>query len=554
VPATETGTLSAAQKRLALVAAILGSAVVGIDSTVANIALPAISEDLGGGLAGQQWVANSYLITLASLILIGGSFGDLFGERRIFVIGVVGFGVTSVLCAIAPNILFLIGARALQGVSGALLTPAALAIIVAVFSERERGAAIGSWTAWSGIGMLAGPLVGGQIVDAFSWRWIFALNVPIVLLTLALAASAVPERRPDAGARPRIDALGGLLCALGLAGPTFALIQQPELGWSSPGVWGPGLGGIATFAAFLFYESRARAPMLELGLFRRRNFSIGNLQTLAMYAGLSILGFFLTLFLQQVAGYRAVEAGAMMLVPTGIMFLLSKRFGALADRYGPKLFMSVGPLFTAAGFLLMLRFDTTVSFWGDLLPALVVFSLGLAITVSPLTAAVLADADEHNAGIASGINDAIARTAGLLATAAVGAVVAASFASTLDARLASRPLPPPARAAVEDAKLRALDRVDLRAVPAAERTAVAAANDAASVGAFRLACMVGALLLGLAALAGAVGLRGRRREVRAEQCPGGHFVGAPRDAGARSPPVRDARPAVREPVASGSGR
>jgi EmrB/QacA subfamily drug resistance transporter len=375
-PEGATPRISERQKRLALVAAILGSTVVGVDATVANVALPSISEDLGGGLAGQQWVANAYLITLASLILVGGSLGDLFGERRVFVAGVSGFAVTSVLCAVAPTIEVLIAARALQGISGALLTPAALAIIVAVFTPEERGGAIGSWTAWGGMGMLVGPLLGGYIVDQFSWRWIFALGVPIAALALAATASAVPDRRPGADVHPRLDGVGGLLCVLGLAGPTFALTQQPAFGWSSPAVWAPGLAGLALFTAFVLYEARSSKPMLELGLFRRRNFAVGNLQTLAMYGGLSILGFFLTLFLQQVAGYPAVKAGAVMLVPTSVMFVLSRRFGALADRYGPKWFMSVGPLFTAAGFLL--RLDVTVSFLGDLLPALLVFSLGLA--------------------------------------------------------------------------------------------------------------------------------------------------------------------------------
>ncbi len=235
VPGEAARRVSERQKRLALVAAILGSTVVGVDATVANVALPSISEDLGGGLAGQQWVANAYLITLASLILVGGSLGDLFGERRVFVVGVSGFAVTSVLCAVAPTIEVLIAARALLGISGALLTPAALAIIVAVFTPEERGGAIGSWTAWGGMGMLVGPLLGGYIVDQFSWRWIFALGVPIAALALAATASAVPDRRPGADVHPRLDVVGGLLCVLGLAGPTSpSPSSRPSAGAAPP--------------------------------------------------------------------------------------------------------------------------------------------------------------------------------------------------------------------------------------------------------------------------------------------------------------------------------
>ncbi len=525
---SRTARVSPAQQRAALFAAILASTIVSVDATVVNVALPAISDDLGGGLAGQQWVANGYLLTLAALILISGSLADLFGERRIFALGVAGFGVTSVLCAIAPSIEALVAARTLQGVSGALLTPAALAIIVAVFPADERGKAIGTWTAFGGIGILIGPLVGGQIVDSISWRWVFALQVPLVAGALVLAVTAVPE---GAGrqAGTRIDYLGAVLCAAGLAGISFALIQQPVSGWGSPRIYGPLLAGAMTFAAFIVYELRARAPMLPLELFTRRNFAVGNVQTLMMYGGLAILTFFLTLFLQQVAGYSALEAGTVMLVPTGFMFVLARRFGAMADRSGPKLFMSLGPAISALGFFLLMRLDETVSFTTDLLPALLLFSLGLSMTVPVLTAAVLADADEHNAGIASATNNAIARTAALLATAAIGSVVAGSFGGVLDERLGDRALPAEARAAVEDAKRRSLGRLDLAAVPAAERQSVAEANADASVSAFRLSAGIGGGLLLAAALIGAAGLRNPRRDVRAQECPGGTVVGHPRD-------------------------
>src|SRR4051812_33746582 len=308
-------TLSAdTRKRLSLLAAIMGSFVAFLDSTVVNVALPAIERDLGGGLAGQQWVVNAYLLVLGSLILVGGRLGDVFGERRVFSIGVAGFGAMSLVCAVAPTVGVLVAGRALQGLFGAMLTPSALAVIVAAYPPAERGAAIGSWTAWIGIGGLIGPVAGGWIIDTASWRWVFAINVPFVLATLALVWIAVPARQLGAD-RPPVDWLGGVLCALGLAGPVYALVRQPELGWGA-GVLAPLAVGLALFALFLAHEARTPSPMLPLALFRRRNFAIGNAETLTMYAGLSILGFFLTLFLQQVAGWSAVRAGSAMLPTT----------------------------------------------------------------------------------------------------------------------------------------------------------------------------------------------------------------------------------------------
>ncbi len=516
-------------KQGALVAAILGSTVVSVDSTVVNVALPAIGDDLGGGLAGQQWVANAYLLTLAALILVSGSLADLFGERRVFTAGVAAFGVTSVLCALAPSIEALVAARALQGVSGALLTPAALAILIATFPVEERGKAIGTWTAWGGIGILLGPLLGGQIVDSTSWRVVFAINVPLVLGTLALAARYVPEGgRARGGARPHVDVRGALLCAAGLAGPTFALIEQPTHGWGSALVLAPGLAGLALFALFLRHEARTPEPMLPLGLFTRTNFRWGNVETFAMYGGIAIFGFFVGLFLQQVAGWSALEAGTIGLVPTGVMFALSRRFGALADRYGPRLFMGLGPMLVALGFLAMLRLDTDVSFLTDLLPALALFSLGIAVTVSPLTAAVLADADESNAGIASAVNNAVARTAGLLATAAVGAALAASYTARVDANLEGARLSAPAAAVVERAKARALDVPDPAALPAPERARVVAATQDAAIDAFRLGMLIAAALLATGGLVGLLRIRNPERgEVHCVDCPAGQLTAAP---------------------------
>ncbi len=517
------------RRRLALVAAILGSFVVGLDATVVNVALPAVSEDLGGGLAGQQWVSNAYLLTLGSLILIGGSLGDVYGERRVFTVGVAGFGAASLICALAPSIELLVVARGLQGVFGALLTPAALAVIIAVFPPDERGAAIGSWTAWQAISGVIGPFVGGWLIDQASWRLIFAINVPFVLITIALIAVAVPGRN-GALERRRVDWLGAVLCAMGLAGPVYALIHQPVAGWSSPEVYVPLVAGLIIFGAFLRHESRTRDPMLPLSLFSRRNFSAGNLETLAMYGGLSITFFLMVLFLQQVAGYSALEAGVSTLPVTAVMFLLSKRFGALADRFGPRAFMGGGPLLSAVGLLWFVRMPADVDYLVDLLPGLVLFALGLAITVAPLSAAVLADADESNAGIASATNNAVARVAGLVAIAGLGAVIAGSFAGSIDQRLEGQVLSPAAARSVDEAKRATLAQAKVDGLEVSEANVVADAVQGASLSAFHEGMAISALLVGLGGVIGLVGIRNARREVLAEDCPGGPLAGAPRDA------------------------
>jgi EmrB/QacA subfamily drug resistance transporter len=521
------------RKRLALLAAIMGSFVAGLDATAVNVALPAIRADLGGGLAGQQWVSNAYLLALGSLILVGGSLGDVFGERRVFSIGVAGFGIVSLLCALSPSIEVLIACRALQGAFGALLTPSALAVIVSAFPPAERGAAIGSWTAWSGIATVIGPLAGGFLVDAVSWRLIFAVNVPFVVATLVLVSLAVPARERGI-ARARVDWLGAALTFLGLAGPVLALIRQPVVGWGSPQVWGSGVGGLVLLGVFLLHERRTPAPMLPLGLFKRRNFAVGNVQTFAMYGGLGITFFLLVLFLQEVAGYRALQAGFALLPSTIVMFVLSKRMGKLADRFGPRLFMGLGPLTAAVGLALMLGLGPRVNYLTDLLPALVIFSVGLACTVAPLTAAVLSDADESNAGIASGVNNAIARIASLLAIAAVGAIISAQFNSTLDQRLGDIKLTPVARSVLTQARSQTLARVN----PAAVGEPAALAVQSASVHAFRVGIGISAVLVALGGVLGLAGIRNPRRTIPCEDCAGGQLAGQPLDT------ARDRLPAV----------
>jgi EmrB/QacA subfamily drug resistance transporter len=508
--------------------------VVTVDATVVNVALPAIEEELGGGLAGQQWTANAYLVTLGSLLLIGGSLGDIFGERRVFALGVAAFGATALLCAVAPTIEMLVAARALQGVAGALLTPAALAVIVATFPPDERGKAVGAWTAWGGIGTVLGPLIGGQLVDAASWRWIFAINIPLVLVTMALILRVVPQGRRT-GERKHVDVAGAALCAIGLAGMTFGLIEQPLRGWDDPAVFLSLAIGALLFASFLAWERRAPAPMLPLGLFKRRNFTIGNVETFSMYGGLGVVFFLLVLYLQEVAGYSALEAGTATLPVTLVMFAFSQRFGMMADRSGPRFYMGVGPLVAAAGLVLLAMLDAQVDYFTDLLPGLLLFSLGLSLTVAPLTATVLADADEHNAGIASGVNNAIARVAGLVAIAAVGAVVAAQFGSSLDEKLGATARVPGVAAAVEEAEKQPLAAVSAEDVPLEVRDRVVEAGREASVTAFHVGVGIAATLVALGGVLGLIGIVNPRRKVAARDCPGGQLVGVSREGARQSP-------------------
>jgi EmrB/QacA subfamily drug resistance transporter len=516
---------SAKAKQLTLVACILGSGIVLLDGTVVNVALPTIQRALGGGLAAQQWIVNGYLLTLGSLILVGGSLGDLFGERRVFAVGVAGFGVASALCAAAPSIGVLVAARALQGLAGALLVPSSLAVIVNTFPQEERGPAIGSWTAWGSIAGVLGPLAGGELLAIASWRWIFVINVPLAAACVTLILTAIPASAPRAAGARHVDVLGGLLCALGLGGPVFALIEQPRLGWSSAAVTGPLLAGVVLLALFTLYESRTSQPMLPLRLFRRRNFSAGNVETFSMYAGLSILFFFLILFLQQIGGYSPLKSGLATLPVTIVMFFASRRFGALADRFGPRFFMGAGPLIAAVGLLLFQNTGLSVHYLTEVLPPLLIFALGLSMTVAPLTAAVLAGS-EQEAGIASGVNNAVARVASLLGTAAVGAAIASSFTSAIDSRLSGVQLGRAAQAAVREAKRLPLGKPKLSGVPSPQAHAVAAAAEGASLHAFHLGMLIAAALVAIGGAIGAAGIRNpRRAHVKASECAAGQLVG-----------------------------
>lgn len=401
----------------------MGSSIVFVDGSVVNVALPAIQRDVGGGLALQQWVVDAYLLTLGALLLVGGSLGDLFGARRMFLIGIVSFGIASVLCAAAPDGTTLILARGLQGIAGAILTPAGLAVIAANFSGEERGAAVGSWTAWTGVSFVIGPLVGGWLITHGSWRWVFLINVPIAIATAALVLYAVPAREPG-NERARVDVVGGVLCVLGLGGPVFALIEEPRRGWGDPLIFAPFAGGLALLVLFVWWERHHPQPMLPLRLFAKRNFTVANVETLTVYAALSTLTFFLVLFLQQLAGYSALRSGLVLVPITIVMFLLSPRVGRLSMRHGPRIFMGAGPLLTGVSLIPLARLKPGFDYWWELLPWLLLFAVGLAMIVAPLTSTVLADAGERDSGIASGVNNAIARVAGLLGIAVVGAAIA----------------------------------------------------------------------------------------------------------------------------------
>ena len=399
--------------RWVLLTTILGSGVVMLDGTVVNVALARIGDELDAGFAGLQWTLNGYTLTLAALILLGGSLGDRFGRRRVFVVGTVWFAAASLLCATAQSIEWLVAARGLQGVGGALLTPGSLALIAATFDERDRGAAIGAWSGFGGLAGAAGPFVGGWLVDAVSWRAVFLLNLPLAAVVVVVALRHVPETR-DPSVTGRIDVAGAVTAALGLAGLTYGLIQQ---------VWWPVALGVVALVAFVAVERRSAAPLVPLELFTSRLFVAANLVTLAVYAAIGTVFFLLVLQLQVVAGFSPLQAGSATLPVTLVMLSLSSRAGALSQRIGPTLPMTVGPLLAATGLLLMLRVGAGASYLADVLPAVLVFGLGLAAMVAPLTATVLGAAPGEHAGVASGVNNAVARTATLLAVAALPALV-----------------------------------------------------------------------------------------------------------------------------------
>jgi len=431
-PAADDGLVRYASPRgrWILVATILGSGIAFLDGTVVNVALPTIGRELHAGLASLQWTVNAYTLTLAGLLLLGGSLGDRNGRRRVFVVGVAWFAVASLLCALAPNAGVLIAARALQGVGGALLTPGSLAIIEASFHPEDRSTAIGAWSGLSGVTTAIGPFLGGWLVEAFSWRLIFLINLPLAAAVIWVSQRHVPESR-DPAAAPQLDLTGAALAALGLAGVTYALTAGADRGWTDPLILTTGVGGVLALAAFVVVERTSRHPMLPLDIFASRQFTAANLVTFLVYAALGGSFFLLPIELQRVAGYSPLASGVALVPVTLVMLLLSARAGRLAQRVGPRLPMSLGPLVAAVGLALLARIGADGSYLADVLPGVLVFSLGLSLTVAPLTSTVLAAASAERAGVASAVNNDVARVAGLLAVAVLPVAAGISGSAAL---------------------------------------------------------------------------------------------------------------------------
>jgi EmrB/QacA subfamily drug resistance transporter len=422
-PAGEGVRLQSSAGRYILAAAVLGSGMAFLDGTIVNVALRTIGRDLDATLPQLQWVSNGYLLSLASLILIGGSLGDRFGRKRIFLLGVGWFAVASALCGVAQSPNQLIAARVVQGIGAALLTPGSLSMIQGSFRRRDRARAIGAWSGLGGIAAAVGPFVGGWLVQYASWRWAFFINLPLAAITYVVAHVHVPETKDPEMARG-FDVLGAALCSIGLAAVTYTLIEYESMpGWA---IWAIGLGGLAALAGFVVVEERSRHPMMPTGLFRSRQFSAANAMTLLTYAALGAMSFFLVLQLQTVVGYGPLQAGIATLPVTVIMLFLASRGGALAARIGPRIPMTLGPIVCAVGIGWLALIDADASYWLDVFPGVTIFGFGLVLLVAPLTATVLAAAPDRNAGIASGVNNAVARAGSLLAVAALPALVGLS--------------------------------------------------------------------------------------------------------------------------------
>jgi EmrB/QacA subfamily drug resistance transporter len=471
-----------------LAAAILGSSMAFIDSTVVNVAMPALQSSLNATVIDAQWVVESYGLFLGALILVGGSVGDLLGRRRIFVAGVAVFAIASAWCGLAPTIHQLVIARAVQGVGAAFLVPGSLAIISASFDEAERGRAIGTWSGSTAITTAIGPVLGGWLIQHASWRWAFFINLPLAAAVIAISLRHVPESRSTAA--KRVDWLGAVVVTVGLGGLVFGLIESAPLGWTNTLVFGPVIVGVACLPLFAFVEAHVDTPMVPLQLFRSRSFSGTNLLTLFLYAAIGIFFFLFPLDLIQVQGYSATATGAAALPAILLLSLLSRWSGGLVARYGPRLPLIIGPLITAAGLVLFAIPCVGGNYWSTFFPAFVVLGFGMAVTVAPLTTVVMSSVDQDRAGTASGINNAVARIAGLLAIAVLGSVMVRAFSTRLDRDLARAPIPSEVRKTLEanDIKLAALE------IPASLDSStfaeVKASVDDAFVHGFRLVMLI----------------------------------------------------------------
>lgn len=474
-----------------LVATILGSSMVFIDGSVVNVALPRLQVDLNATASSVQWVVEAYLLFLAALILVGGSLGDQFGRKRIFAIGIVIFALASIWCGLAPNVDQLIIARAIQGVGGALLTPGSLSIIRASFPDEQRGRAIGIWSGFSAITSALGPLLGGWLVQYASWRWIFFINVPLAIIVLSILFSRVPESR-NVGGTTRLDWWGALLATLGLGGVVYGLIESNNLGLVHPLVLGYIAGGVVALIAFVFVELRSQAPMMPLELFHSLTFSGANLLTLMLYAALNGTIFFLPFNLIRVQGYSPTEAGASLIPFTLLLFLLSRWAGGLVNRYGAKLPLVVGPMVVSVAFVLFALPGIGGSYWTTFFPAIVTLGVGMGITIAPLTTTVLGAVEDRYAGLASGVNNAVSRIAGLLAIAVLSIFVLHAFNTSLDSHLAMLKVPIEVRHLLDAQRSRLAGAEVPASVSGGLRTALDRAIAESFVDGFRLAMFIGA--------------------------------------------------------------
>lgn len=499
-----------------LVATILASGMAFLDGTVVNVALPAIQASLNTDVAALQWIVEAYTLLLAALVLVGGSLGDLYGRRRIFASGVVLFALASLWCGLAPNVLQLIIARAAQGIGAALLTPGSLALISATFSTEQRGRAIGTWSSFTAITTALGPVLGGWLVEQVSWRAVFFINLPLAVIVLVITLWRVPESR-DTEHQGRLDWPGALLITIGLGGLVFGLLESVNFGWEHPLIAGSLAIGLLALVAFVVAEARERSPMMPLSLFRSRTFSGTNLLTLLLYAALGGALFFVPFNLIQVQGYSTTAAGAALLPFVLIIFLMGRWAGGLRDRYGAKRPLIIGPTIAAVGFALFALPGSGGSYWTTFFPAVVVLGIGMGTSVAPLTTAVMSAVASSYAGVASGINNAVSRIAGLLAIALLGIVMVQVFSSNLEQRLDALDLTPQVRQELLDQRT-SLAGIELPSgISAVEQTALEQVINAAFVGGFRLVMLIASGLALASALCAALMIEGRRTATQPAQ-------------------------------------
>src|SRR5215210_5456801 len=498
-----------------LAATIVASGMGFMDGTIVNVALPVIQDELNATAVDALWVVESYALMLAALILVGGSLGDHYGRRRIFMVGIALFTVASVWCGLASGPGQLIAARAVQGIGGALMIPGSLAIISASFSEENRGKAIGTWSGFSGVTAAIGPIVGGFLIDNVSWRAAFLINIPLALIVLFISLRHVPESRdPDAA---RLDFTGAFLATLGLGGIVFGLIEATNRGFSNPLVFVPLIVGVTALVAFVYAEYRSQEPMMPLRLFRSRNFSGANLLTMLLYMGLGGALYFFPFVLIQVHGYSATAAGSAFLPFIVLTFLLSRWAGGLIPRFGPRIPLIIGPGITAVGFILFALPDTGGCYWTTFFPAVVVMGFGMSLVIAPLTTTALNSVEGRHSGLASGVNNAVSRTAGLLSIAVLGIFVFAAFSSGLDSRIEDLDLTPEQYAALESEKVDLGGAEVPEDVDAGTAASIERAVHEAFVGAFRLAMYIAAGLAVASALAAAVLIEGKGAVARPEE-------------------------------------